>query len=245
MRAFIILFTFFSAFFVSSAFPNEIDDNVNLCMNGDSKSCLLATDYLLDKINIGEVSNNEEQILNLLFKSCKLGEACSCERVANLYYSGEFVNIDLKKVLEAEELGCKLNNTQSCVNIAEEYSKGINRKKDHLKAYKYYTKSCDLNHGESCNIAAIYNNTLTGFKDFPKGFSNHKLAAKFYRRGCKLKSAYSCRNLAVSYLLGYGVKVSRESAIANYKLAIKYGYTSGVDKKVQLQDLGFTINLDD
>ncbi|PCH63407.1 MAG: hypothetical protein COC09_05985 [Gammaproteobacteria bacterium] len=235
-RYFLVLVMFLEI----SPFSAYSSENINetykaSCDEGDITSCVkIANNYFSGY----DIEKDLTKSVQFRIQACNLGDAISCEHVADAHIWGKGVVIDQAKVniyhLKAITIykdACDKSITQSCIDLALAYGNGLDVEKNATEtAAYYYEQACNLGAKDACSRVASayrYGNTLTS-KDLGNNYSIPRLTEDFnkahslYKKACDLDVNDSCPNLKeVEVLISWG-KSCEEN---NYKDCVQLGST--------------------
>ena len=177
-------------FMFSSTSATTID--MEYCQKGDAKAC-----YELGQIKENKFSVPKERLkdaADYLEKSCSLGYAKACEKLADFYKYPWGLEIDKKKskelglrAVKLYEASCEKEDAEACYGIGSMfYFFNDTVDQNLVAAFNYFAKGCDLGHYISCDFTAkMYEEGMGTKKNIQKAIEISKLSCEDgYKSGC-------------------------------------------------------------
>ena len=178
----------------------KIDINKRLCQEGTPLSCSWLGDYF--KVKNPEKSKYfYKKAIEIFSNKCKNGDNEACNRLASIYYYGDYGHKDMENFLKIADKNCNHNLAVSCALISIYY---INNSKDANTIKKYQDKAYNNCKGENCWECGLY---------FESNDKTSKHALRFYEKACRDSVKSACLAIAESYRDGIGVNRDIEKAI--------------------------------
>ena len=124
--------------------------------------------------------------------ACDAGEISACEDMAEMYYRGEGVPVDLTRAAVMFKNGCDAGGRAlSCFNYALMNEKGQGLAINAEAAFEYYRIACRRGSDLACiNLATEYRRSAVGTAD-------REIASGLMEKSCNNGQMLACANLAV------------------------------------------------
>jgi TPR repeat protein len=151
---------------------------------------------------------NQREAQRLFIDACDKGSQLGCAGLGLSYLDGvDGTGKDYEKALRLLQPACDAKVGRACSCLGGMNTSGNGVPKDRNKATQFYRTACELAELRGCRgLAAFYQAGEGGLpKDMKQGFD-------LYKKACDGGLASGCSWVANSYLRGYGVSKSRESA---------------------------------
>lgn len=171
------------------------------------------TDYGISAYYSGDYSTAER----LASKGCRQKNGEACYILANMYFSGQGVQIDPLKAARLYIKSCDEGNGRACYILGRLYYKGKYVSKDDFQSDAYYRKSnkilikeCNNNNSESCLYSGfLYLHSYGVARDADRALS-------YFTKSCDLNNNVAC------YMLWYLYSKGSADIKKNIKLAEEY-----------------------
>ena len=200
-----------SAVVCSESSPVEACEQA--CQAADAAACFEAAERY---VRVKEAATTT----TMYAKSCDLGHATACTRLAQRYASGLGIAEDDAEANRLFERACDLDVPDACYDLAVRHERGTGTKPDDAAALRLYRKGCDLNQARSCeNLGHRYSAGKAVQED-------DTVANALFRKACDLGSPYGCFSLGFQYAVGAGVTKDDAAANALYRKACDAGVVS-------------------
>lgn len=129
----------------------DMDGNVELCLNGNGKSCILAGhDY--ERINL-----DIKKAMIYYHHGCTIGYGLACLEEGIIYCNGrdEIVKDEVKG-LNLVIKGCALNDPKTCYELALLHRDGkCSARKNRAQARYYLKKACAYDYKPGCDESVL------------------------------------------------------------------------------------------